>query len=94
MAATDRTILLLKGLTKTFSGHNAVDHIDLEIREGEFVVSVEIDPPRGGNAESMLELARTLHASPHVDVVDVNDNPRARARMNGLFASAISSNRE
>jgi homocysteine S-methyltransferase len=55
---------------------------------GEFVVSVEIDPPRGGNAHSMLELARTLHESGHVDVVDVNDNPRARARMNGLIASA------
>jgi methionine synthase / methylenetetrahydrofolate reductase(NADPH) len=59
-----------------------------KLAAGEFVVSVEIDPPRGGNAESMLELARTLKDSGHVDVVDVNDNPRARARMNGLFASA------
>jgi homocysteine S-methyltransferase len=55
---------------------------------GEFVVSVEIDPPRGGNAQAMLDLARTLKESAHVDVVDVNDNPRARARMNGLIASA------
>jgi homocysteine S-methyltransferase len=55
---------------------------------GEFVVSVEIDPPRGGNAHAMLELARALQASGHVDVVDVNDNPRARARMSGLIASA------
>ena len=55
---------------------------------GEFVVSVEIDPPRGGNAHSMLELARELQASGHVDVVDVNDNPRARARMSGIMASA------
>jgi homocysteine S-methyltransferase len=55
---------------------------------GEFVVSVEIDPPRGGNAEAMLELAHALQASGHVDVVDVNDNPRARARMSGLIASA------
>ena len=30
-----------------------------KLREGEFVVSVEIDPPRGGNATAMLELART-----------------------------------
>jgi methionine synthase I (cobalamin-dependent)/5,10-methylenetetrahydrofolate reductase len=54
----------------------------------EFAVSVEIDPPRGGNAHAMLELARTLRDSGHVDVVDVNDNPRARARMSGLIASA------
>ena len=59
-----------------------------KLRQGEFVVSVEIDPPRGGNAHSMLELARSLKASGHVDVVDVNDNPRARARMSGLIASA------
>ena len=59
-----------------------------KLRAGEFVVSVEIDPPRGGTAHAMLELARTLKDSGHVDVVDVNDNPRARARMNGLIASA------
>ena len=59
-----------------------------KLREREFVVSVEIDPPRGGTAHAMLDLARTLRASGHVDVVDVNDNPRARARMSGLIASA------
>src|SRR5918996_3481715 len=59
-----------------------------KLREGEFVVSVEIDPPRGGNAHAMLELATALQDSGHVDVVDVNDNPRARARMSGLMASA------
>ena len=59
-----------------------------KLREGEFVVSVEIDPPRGGNAQAMLELAAALAESGHVDVVDVNDNPRARARMSGLMASA------
>jgi methionine synthase I (cobalamin-dependent)/5,10-methylenetetrahydrofolate reductase len=59
-----------------------------KLRAGEFAVSVEIDPPRGGSAHGMLELARTLRDSGHVDVVDVNDNPRARARMSGLMASA------
>ncbi len=59
-----------------------------KLNAGEFAVSVEIDPPRGGNAHAMLELARTLKDSGHVDVVDVNDNPRARARMSGLMASA------
>jgi len=60
-----------------------------KLRRGEFVVSVEIDPPRGGNAHAMIELARALKESGHVDVVDVNDNPRARARMSGLIASAM-----
>ena len=59
-----------------------------KLRTGEFAISVEIDPPRGGNPQAMLELARELKESGHVDVVDVNDNPRARARMSGLMASA------
>jgi methionine synthase / methylenetetrahydrofolate reductase(NADPH) len=59
-----------------------------KLRTREFAVSVEIDPPRGGNPQAMLELARTLKDSGYVDVVDVNDNPRARARMSGLMASA------
>ncbi len=58
-----------------------------KLRTGEFVVSVEIDPPRGANAQSMLHLGRELRASALVDVVDVNDNPRARARMSGVIAS-------
>jgi methionine synthase / methylenetetrahydrofolate reductase(NADPH) len=58
-----------------------------KLRTGDFAVSVEIDPPRGGTAHAMLELARTLKDSGRVDVVDVNDNPRARARMSGLMAS-------
>jgi homocysteine S-methyltransferase len=58
-----------------------------KLAAGEFVVSVEIDPPRGANPQGMLEIARTLKESEKVDVVDVNDNPRARARMSGMMAS-------
>jgi homocysteine S-methyltransferase len=58
-----------------------------KLTAGEFVISVEIDPPRGGNPSGMLEVARTLAESGKVDVLDVNDNPRARARMSGLMAS-------
>jgi homocysteine S-methyltransferase len=54
---------------------------------GEFVVSVQLDPPLGGNVDGLLEAARALRESGRTDVVDVNDNPRARARMSGLMAS-------
>jgi homocysteine S-methyltransferase len=57
------------------------------LRAREFVVSVELDPPRGGNATALLAVARELAASGAVHVVDVNDNPMARARMNALLAS-------
>jgi methionine synthase / methylenetetrahydrofolate reductase(NADPH) len=61
--------------------------LERKLAVGEFVVSVEIDPPRGANPEGMLEVARRLKDSGRVDVVDVNDNPRARARMSGMMAS-------
>ncbi|HEY8773700.1 MAG TPA: bifunctional homocysteine S-methyltransferase/methylenetetrahydrofolate reductase [Gaiellaceae bacterium] len=54
---------------------------------GEFVVSVQLDPPLGGNHQALLEASRELRASDHVHIVDVNDNPRARARMSGMMAS-------
>lgn len=54
---------------------------------GEFVVSVQLDPPLGGNHQALLEASRELRASEHVHIVDVNDNPRARARMSGMMAS-------
>ena len=50
-------------------------------------MSVELDPPKGGTNDAMLEVARTLRDSGVVGFVDVNDNPMARARMNALMAS-------
>jgi len=55
---------------------------------GEFVVSVQLDPPLGGSAAGMVDIARQIGESGLAHVVDVNDNPRARARMSGLLASS------
>ena len=57
------------------------------LREGEWVVSVELDPPKGGSSTGLVEVARALRGSGVVGLVDVNDNPMARARMNALMAS-------
>jgi homocysteine S-methyltransferase len=57
------------------------------LRTGEFVVSVQLDPPLGGNAEGLLDASRAIKASGRAQLVDVNDNPRARARMSGIMAS-------
>jgi methionine synthase I (cobalamin-dependent)/5,10-methylenetetrahydrofolate reductase len=54
---------------------------------GEFVVSVQLDPPLGANAEALLATARAVRESNRAQFVDVNDNPRARARMSGIMAS-------
>jgi methionine synthase I (cobalamin-dependent)/5,10-methylenetetrahydrofolate reductase len=55
---------------------------------GEFVVSVQLDPPLGGSVDGLIDAARTIRESGKAHVVDVNDNPRARARMSGMIASA------
>ena len=54
---------------------------------GTFVVSVQLDPPLGANPEALIETARAVRDSNKAQFVDVNDNPRARARMSGIMAS-------
>jgi methionine synthase I (cobalamin-dependent)/5,10-methylenetetrahydrofolate reductase len=54
---------------------------------GEFVISVQLDPPLGANANGLIETARAIRDSGKAQFVDVNDNPRARARMSGIMAS-------
>jgi methionine synthase / methylenetetrahydrofolate reductase (NADH) len=55
---------------------------------GEWVVSVQLDPPLGGNSAGLLEIASTLKESGRVGWVDVNDNATARAGMSSLMVSA------
>jgi methionine synthase / methylenetetrahydrofolate reductase(NADPH) len=57
------------------------------LEAGEFVVSVQLDPPLGANPEGLLATARAVRESGKAQFVDVNDNPRARARMSGVMAS-------
>ena len=57
------------------------------LREGDWIVSIQLDPPLGGSSEGLVETARTLRGTGSVDFVDINDNPAARARMNGLMAA-------
>ncbi|MCS7251784.1 MAG: bifunctional homocysteine S-methyltransferase/methylenetetrahydrofolate reductase [Anaerolineae bacterium] len=50
------------------------------LRAGLFVVSVEVDPPRGHDASALLEVARSLKAG-GVDALNIADSPMARLRM-------------
>ena len=58
-----------------------------QLREGEWVTCVELDPPKGGTYDAMLAVARELKRSGKVGFVDINDNPMARARANALMAA-------
>jgi homocysteine S-methyltransferase len=52
----------------------------------EWVVSVQLDPPLGGNHRGMLEVARGLKEG-GTGLVDINDNATARAGMSALMLS-------
>lgn len=58
------------------------------LREGEWVVSAQLDPPLGANPSGLIEVAAALHASGRVGFVDLNDNAGARAGMSAVIASA------
>src|SRR5262249_18551662 len=55
---------------------------------GEFVVTAEVEPPRGADSTSAIEGARLLKAS-GVDAVNVTDNPMARLRMSSIAVAAL-----
>ena len=57
-----------------------------------FVVSVELDPPRGVNIKKVLDAARALNEH-GVDAVNIADGPRATARMNPV-SMAVAIGRE
>jgi methionine synthase / methylenetetrahydrofolate reductase (NADH) len=56
------------------------------LREEEWVVSVQLDPPLGGNHRGMIEVARGLEQG-GATIVDLNDNATARAGMSALMLS-------
>ena len=56
------------------------------LREEEWVVSVQLDPPLGGNHRGMLDVARGLEHG-GAAIVDLNDNATARAGMSALMLS-------
>jgi homocysteine S-methyltransferase len=58
------------------------------LARGEFVISVELVPPRGFRAEALVEQAKQLRIH-GVDLVNIPDGPRAGARMSALSAAVL-----
>jgi homocysteine S-methyltransferase len=57
----------------------------------EFVVSVEVDPPRGARPKKMIEGAQLLKRA-GVDVINVADSPMARVRMSSIALASMITN--
>jgi methionine synthase / methylenetetrahydrofolate reductase (NADH) len=58
-----------------------------KIQAGQFVISVEIDPPKGTSIDRVLEQVQNVMASKKVDAIDVNSGPLARVGMDALTLS-------
>ena len=55
----------------------------------EFVVTVEVDPPRGFDLTETLREISDLRGASLVDAINVADSPRAQGRMSALAMSAL-----
>jgi methylenetetrahydrofolate reductase (NADPH) len=57
------------------------------VQAGEFLVTAEVAPPKGGDPAQMIQMAATLKGRVHA--VNVTDGSRAVLRMSSLLASVI-----
>lgn len=58
------------------------------LASGRFACVVQLDPPRGTNADRLVGAATALAATGRVDAFDCNANPLARLRMDSLWLAA------
>lgn len=56
-----------------------------KLQAGKFVVSVEIDPPKGVNLDRILAAVERFRASGYVDAVDINSGTLARVGMDAIM---------
>jgi homocysteine S-methyltransferase len=59
-----------------------------KLAEGEFVVSVELDPPRGLNPRKVIEGAQFLKQL-GADCINIGDSPMARVRMSAIAMAVL-----
>lgn len=59
-----------------------------KLRAGKFVMSVELDPPRGANPAKVLAGAAMLKEQ-GVDCINIGDSPMARVRMSALAMAVL-----
>jgi len=59
-----------------------------KLRAGEFVISVEIDPPKGVSLDRVFEQVDRIMACGRVDAIDINSGTMARVGMDALMTAA------
>ena len=69
--------------TRRPSDDGAAHRARARLDAGEFLVTVELDPPRGHNIEKLVQGAKLLKER-GVEIVDINDGSLGRVRMSVL----------
>ncbi|MEA5620947.1 methylenetetrahydrofolate reductase [Cronbergia sp. UHCC 0137] len=67
--------------------HSAFNNFRQAVQAGEFLITAEVAPPKGGDPTEMLKMAATLQGRVHA--VNITDGSRAVLRMSSLVGSAI-----
>ena len=81
--STPRRVRADASPTPTLPTTAAPTLLQRKVDEREFMVTVELDPPRGHNIEKLVQGAKLL-AERGVEVVDINDGSLGRVRMSVL----------
>lgn len=55
------------------------------LARGEFVISMQLDPPKGTDMEAVVEAVRSFRDSGIVHAVDINSNPMAHLHLDSLW---------
>ena len=58
-----------------------------KLQAGEFMLSVEIDPPKGISLDRVFEQVDKLMATGHVDAIDINSGTLARVGMDAMMVA-------
>ncbi|EKQ70895.1 5,10-methylenetetrahydrofolate reductase [Leptolyngbyaceae cyanobacterium JSC-12] len=67
--------------------HSATSSFRTAAQSGEFLITAEVCPPKGGDPTHMLEMARLLKGRVHA--VNITDGSRAVLRMSSLASSVL-----
>ena len=68
--------------------HTPISSFEQKLARGEFVVSVELDPPRGVDGDRLVQGAILLKQA-GVDAINIADSPLATARMSPLALAVL-----
>ncbi len=59
-----------------------------DLRDGRFVVSVQIDPPLGGDYSGLIDTVTAIREAGSAGYVDINDNATASAKLSAMMMAA------